>query len=94
MGIHINKGEFDLKKLYVGQRLWHRVFHLGKMCKPPGETPMADFNQTAFVRKWYRANTAGTYYKDICLLPSPTWECVPCGKVKITLIQKDIYIDA
>ena len=55
---------------------------------------MADFNQTAFVRKWYRDNIAGTYYKDICLLPSPTWECVPCGKVKITLIQKYIYIDA
>ena len=40
------------------------------------------------------ANEAGTYYKDICLLPSPTWECVPRGKVKITLIQKDMYIDA
>ncbi len=35
-----------------------------------------------------------TYYKAVCLLPSPTWNTVPRGKVKVDLIDKNLCVDA
>ena len=34
------------------------------------------------------------YYKAVCLLPSPTWNTVPRGKVKVDLIEKNLCVDA
>ena len=34
------------------------------------------------------------YYKAVCLLPMPTWNTVPRGKVKVDLIQKNLCVDA
>ena len=33
-------------------------------------------------------------FKDVCLLPSPSWETVPRLKGKASLIEKGLYIDA
>ena len=33
------------------------------------------------------------FYKSICFLLAPTWDCVPRGKVKVDLIKKGLFID-
>ena len=34
------------------------------------------------------------FYKAVCLLPSPTWDTVPRGKVKVDLIERNLCVDA
>ena len=35
-----------------------------------------------------------SYFKDVCLLPNPSWERVPRGKIKVLCTNKNIYVDA
>ncbi|CAH3135022.1 unnamed protein product [Porites lobata] len=35
-----------------------------------------------------------SYFKDVCVLPNPSWERVPRGKMKVFCINKNMYVDA
>ena len=35
-----------------------------------------------------------SYFKDVYVLPNPSWERVPCGKMKVLCINKNMYVDA
>ena len=35
-----------------------------------------------------------SYFKDVCLLPNPSWERVPRGKMKVLCINKNMSVDA
>lgn len=52
------------------------------------------FNRTSFGCTGLREETADRVFaKDVCLLPSPSWNRVPCGKRKAYLISNgmDVY---
>ena len=34
------------------------------------------------------------FYKDVCLLPNPSWDRVPRGKIKAFCINQKMYVDA
>ena len=41
-----------------------------------------------------RSSSGPSYFKDVCVLPNPSWERVPRGKMKVFCINKNMYVDA
>ena len=94
---HIPRGSRPLASgFYLGKimaRLWEDQDRGDQWCKHPGQAPVADFNHTALHLRLEVVTEPMKAAPIIWLLPSPTWEWVLRGKVKINLIQKDMHID-